>query len=145
MSINDILFGTGQAGYQGNGTKILVADDDPIQRENIVARLEIAGYQVREAVSGEEALNMLAQENFDAVVMDTDMAGISGYEACSVAREYPMGKRLAILGISGFLHNQSFWKEAGADDFIYKPDIGLTPHLLEQKIYSAVTYRRSQF
>ncbi len=142
MSIND-LFETEQV-QKPCGHKVLLVDDEPGQRELMGINLENVGFDVEEVGSGYEALEKLKQFHYDAIVMDTQMPGMFGYEVCSAVREIPFGKKLAVLGMSG---NKSVdykrnWDEAEADAFLDKSEIMNLPYVLEVKINAAVAYRR---
>jgi two-component system, chemotaxis family, chemotaxis protein CheY len=142
MSLIDQIFGTEEAGYQGNGTRVLVTDDDSVQRELMCGRLESVGFEVDEAANGYETLEKLKEFHYDALVMDTNMPGMLGYEVCSEVRKTPLGKRLAVLGMSALPNNRSYWDDVDVDVFLDKADVDLTPYVLEVKINSAVAYRK---
>src|SRR4051794_25134492 len=62
--------------------RILIVDDDPDVRSVIEASLQDAGFDTRVAGSGEEALALVAADDFDAVVTDLQMPGMNGLELC---------------------------------------------------------------
>jgi CheY-like chemotaxis protein len=61
---------------------ILVIDDEPTIRKTVGRLLERAGYRVRSAATGAEALDLVRGEHFDAVICDLHLAGISGASLC---------------------------------------------------------------
>jgi CheY-like chemotaxis protein len=61
---------------------ILVIDDEPTIRKSVGRLLERAGYRVRTAGSGVEALELVRTEHFDAAICDLDIAGTSGAALC---------------------------------------------------------------
>jgi CheY-like chemotaxis protein len=61
---------------------ILVIDDEPSVRRSIARVLERGGYQVRTAATGNEALELVRHEHFDAAICDLHIAGISGVALC---------------------------------------------------------------
>jgi two-component system sensor histidine kinase RpfC len=61
---------------------ILVIDDEPTIQRTVKRLLERAGYRVRTAGTGEEALALVRSEHFDAVLCDVHLAGLSGVELC---------------------------------------------------------------
>jgi PAS domain S-box-containing protein len=75
----------GRAGREGDtgldGVRILVVEDNRINRLAVVKLLQKQGCRVREAADGIEGLELLSREKFDAVLMDIQMPGISGVEA----------------------------------------------------------------
>lgn len=82
-----------------------------------------AGYETREAGSGEEALEAARREELALVVLDICLPGISGYEVCHALRQ-EFGERLPIILISG-QRVESLDRVAGlllgADDYLVKP------------------------
>jgi signal transduction histidine kinase/CheY-like chemotaxis protein len=76
------------------GARILLVDDDAAERLHVTARLEEGGYAVTPASSGSEALALLRDGQFDAVVLDLVMPGMSGLEVLRAARS---DERLAVL------------------------------------------------
>ena len=140
MSITDQMFGTEEV--KKNGTRILLVDDEPAYRELTGDRLEMVGFEVEKAGDGYEALEKLKQFHYDAIVMDTKMPGMFGYEVCSEVRKAPLGQRLAILGMSSQANFKHNWDEADVDVFIDKKDILDSLYVLENNIYAAVAYRR---
>jgi signal transduction histidine kinase len=71
---------------RGNGTRVLLIDDDAAERLSVTARLEEAGYAVTPAASGSEGLALLRGGRFGAVVLDLVMPGLSGLEVLRAAR-----------------------------------------------------------
>ncbi len=68
------------------GARILLVDDDAAERLHVTARLEEVGYAVTAASSGSEGLARLRDREFDAVVLDLVMPGLSGLEVLRAAR-----------------------------------------------------------
>jgi CheY-like chemotaxis protein len=62
--------------------RILVVDDEPAVRRSVRSALTLEGYEVRLAREGAEALDVLASEHVDAVVLDLLMPGVDGLEVC---------------------------------------------------------------
>jgi CheY-like chemotaxis protein len=71
---------------RGSGLRILLVDDDAAERLSVTARLEEIGYAVTPASSGSEGLAILRGGQFDAVVLDLVMPGLSGLEVLRAAR-----------------------------------------------------------
>ena len=65
---------------KGNQTKIMVVDDTPQTLEILRRCLTHEGYMVKTIAQGREALRVLAEENFDLVISDIIMPGVTGYE-----------------------------------------------------------------
>jgi two-component system KDP operon response regulator KdpE len=107
--------------------RILVVDDEPQIRRIMRTSLTGAGYEVDDAKSGEEALIKLREFRPELVLLDINMPGMGGLEACRALREDP---NVAIIMLT--IHNTEAAKvealDAGADDFVTKPFS--TPELL---------------
>ncbi len=104
--------------------RVLVVDDLASARKMLTDLLKVQQFQVFEATSGSEALEMLVRHpGIDMVVTDYNMPDMDGYELTRrIRREYG-SDRLRIIGISSSadrLLSASFLK-AGANDFVYRP------------------------
>ena len=109
---------------RNRSVKILVADDSNATRHFIRNVLRSHLYQIHEAADGEEALRILQEQpDFDLLITDHSMPGLSGFELTKVLRQKLKRYDLSILGLSadskGSLSAQ-FIKH-GADDFLRKP------------------------
>jgi two-component system alkaline phosphatase synthesis response regulator PhoP len=102
-----------------NATVLIVEDEDGI-RELMRLFLAKKGYQVLEAEDGYEAMDVLAKENPDMVLLDIEMPGMNGLEVCEQIR---MQTKLPILFVS--YRKELTYKiqglEVGGDDYITKP------------------------
>ncbi len=101
--------------------KVLIVDDEPSIRRAIRTTFGTLGFDIAEAVDGEQALPLLRATNFDAVLLDVSMPGMGGLEACrEIRRQFP---RLAVLMLT--VRDDEDDKvealEAGADDYVTKP------------------------
>jgi DNA-binding response OmpR family regulator len=102
--------------------RILAVDDDPEYRTMLADRLRKRGYDVVHAESGEEAIELLAVQTVDCILLDRSMAGIGGIETCrrlkvsTVVRDTP----LIILTASEQRDAVIEGLGAGADDFLSK-------------------------
>src|SRR6185295_15694467 len=103
--------------------KILVVDDTPQNVKLLGDLLRAKGYEVTTAASGELALESIAKQPPDLVLLDIMMPGISGYEVCRKIRENPATALLPVVLATSLDPNQERVKgiEAGADDFLNKP------------------------
>jgi two-component system KDP operon response regulator KdpE len=92
--------------------------------------LTATGYEVSDARSGEEAVEKLGNEKFDLILLDVNLPGMSGLEACRVIRRETLVPDVAIIMLT--VRNAEKDKvaalDAGADDYVVKP-FG-TPELL---------------
>jgi two-component system KDP operon response regulator KdpE len=113
-----------------SGGRILVVDDDAQIRRVMRTTLVARHYEVDDARSGEEALEKMRADQFDLVLLDVNMPGMGGVEACRVIRSGRSGFDLAIIMLT--VRNTERDKiealDAGADDYVTKPFS--TPELL---------------
>lgn len=103
--------------------RVLIVDDDWMNREVLEAHLTGAGYEVMVVHSGEKALEVAAQTPPDLVLLDVRMQGMSGYDVCRELKAQ-MATRLAVVMLVTALESDEDREqaiEAGADDFISKP------------------------
>lgn len=102
-------------------TKILIVEDEETIRKLERINLEMEGYEVVEAASGEEGLEVAKRENPDIVLLDVMLPGIDGFEVCRQLRA--MEREVGIIMVTA--KNQDIDKieglEAGSDDYISKP------------------------
>ena len=99
---------------------ILIVDDAPQIRRVIKAALSKQGYVVADARSGEAALDMIREERFDMVILDRNMPGIGGLEACRAIRDSSdMG--IIMLTVRKAEQERTEALDAGADDYVTKP------------------------
>jgi two-component system KDP operon response regulator KdpE len=100
--------------------KILVVDDDPQIRRVMKATLVSHSYEVIEARTGEDALEMVARETPSLVLLDMNMPGIGGLETCRVLRS-TMDIPVIILSVRNTEKDKVAALDAGADDYVTKP------------------------
>ena len=102
------------------GTLLLVEDDSSIRR-GLKATLSALQFEIGEASTGEEALTRLRMVDYDLVLMDLNMPGMGGVEACRrIRREFP---QISILVVTVRDSEEDIVEalDAGADDYITKP------------------------
>jgi two-component system, OmpR family, response regulator MprA len=103
----------------------LVVDDDRALSEALRRALTLAGYEAQLAADGARALELVAQELPDAVVLDIGLPGIDGLEVCRRLRR--LGNRVPILMLTArdAVADRIDGLDAGADDYLVKPfDVG---------------------
>ena len=89
---------------KSNGSKILVADDDPQIRKLFARKLTSVGYAVSEASTSRRALDTLRSTRFQVLVLDLDMPDTDGFAVLKAVRsEMP---HLKVLAVSGFMQGQ---------------------------------------
>ena len=104
--------------------RILVVEDNAVNRMIASARLKELGYRVVEAENGVEALDALTTESFDLVLMDCQMPEMDGYETTRRIRSMQVdGDRLPIIAVTAHAvaGDRERCLEAGMDDYISKP------------------------
>ena len=103
--------------------RILIVDDMATNRLLVKHLLTLSNYQVDEASSGTEALELLRQHPVDAVLLDVMMPEMDGFEVCEGLRQEPEFANLPIILVSA-LNSDEDKKHAeavGATDYICKP------------------------
>lgn len=106
------------------GVRLLVADDDPMNRRVIRLQLAPLGFELVEAEDGADALAKLANEGpFDAVLLDVMMPKASGYDVCRKLRETKSATELPVLMLTAKAQVRDLLEgfDAGANDYIPKP------------------------
>jgi two-component system, OmpR family, KDP operon response regulator KdpE len=101
-------------------TTILVVDDEPQIRRVLRATLSSNGYEVIEAKSGQEAVEMAVAERPDLILLDVNMPGMSGLETCSKMRLSFDGP-IIMVTVRNTERDKIAALDAGADDFVVKP------------------------
>jgi two-component system, OmpR family, KDP operon response regulator KdpE len=103
-----------------NNATILVVDDEPQIRRVLRSTLSSQGYVITEAKTGEEAVESVRKNKPDLVLLDVNMPGMGGVEAC---REIRRSSEAPIIMLT--VHNAERDKvsalDAGADDYVVKP------------------------
>jgi two-component system KDP operon response regulator KdpE len=100
--------------------RILVVDDDPQIRRVMRVTLTRQGYEVDDAKSGEAALERIRDERFDLVLLDMNMPGMGGLEACREIRsQSDIG--IIMLTVRDTESDKVDALDAGADDYVTKP------------------------
>jgi diguanylate cyclase (GGDEF)-like protein len=103
--------------------RLLLVEDELIQRRVLERRLIKAGYHVDIAVNGEEALERILSEHYQILITDWDMPGMDGATLCRKVRATELPGYLYILLLTG--HEAAadiiVGLEAGADDYLRKP------------------------
>jgi len=105
--------------------RILVAEDDPMNRQVALYCLQKAGHTVVAVGNGKEALEMLQRDSFDAVLMDVQMPEMDGLEATAVIRanEARRGGHTPIVALTAHARegDRERCLQAGIDDYVNQP------------------------
>jgi DNA-binding response OmpR family regulator len=102
---------------------ILIVDDEAISRRAIAYALEKAQLNSVSIEDPHVALKLLMENNFDLVLLDVDMPGMTGYELCTKLRNLPHHKNTPVVFVTilGDFDSRTSSMMAGGNDFIAKP------------------------
>ena len=105
--------------------KILVVDDEPANVEVFSRLMTRLGYDVQAATTGELALEAVARDRPDLVLLDVNMPGIDGFEVCRRLKADRATRLIPILMVTTLTASDDRVRgiEAGADDFLAKPPV----------------------
>lgn len=117
--------------------KILVVDDEKLLVKGMKFNLENEGYEVMTAYDGAAAVELEKKENFDLIVMDVMMPGLSGSDACMKIREFS-DVPVIMLTARSEDSDKLMGFACGADDYVTKPF-----NILELKARIRALLRRS--
>jgi CheY-like chemotaxis protein len=128
------------AGPPGSG-RILVVDDSADNRDMLSRRLEREGYQPVSAANGREALERIAGDNFDLVLLDVLMPEVDGYQVLEQLKDTPATRDIPVIMISALDDMPSIVRciERGAEDFLPKP---FDPVLLRARLSACLEKKR---
>lgn len=102
--------------------RVLAIDDDRDYLDMLGDALGSLGYEVVLATSGTEALDILASEDIDCILLDRSMPGLSGLETCRRIKAAPVVRDIPLVMLTGTAGRDSTIEalDAGADDFLIK-------------------------
>lgn len=121
--------------------RILVVEDDPDLREALSDTLDLAGAEVFQAESGEDALKLLANTLVDMVVSDVNMGGMDGHQLLQkIKQSYPQIPVLLITAY-GSISNSVDAIRNGAVDYLVKP---FKPKVLIETVQKYVSFQLDQ-
>lgn len=103
-----------------SSAKILVVDDEPQVRRVMRTTLTAEGYTIFEARNGEEALQSFRAESPDIILLDVNMPGMDGLEACRQIRRNS-DVPIIMLTVRSAERDKVLALDAGADDYVVKP------------------------
>ncbi len=104
-------------------TKILLVEDNELNRDMLCRRLERKGFEVLIAVDGQEGVNMARSESPNLILMDMSLPVMDGWEAVRSLKDDPETKSIPVLGLSAHAMTPDRDKaiNAGCDDYDTKP------------------------
>lgn len=103
--------------------RVLVVDDEPLNRTLLRELLGQEGYEVQEAANGEEALKQVAEDPPDVVLLDVMMPVLDGFEVCRRIKETTASTHIPVLLVTALHERRDRLTgiRAGASDFLTKP------------------------
>ena len=105
-----------------NGKRILLAEDNDINRMIATIVLKSNGYHITEVLDGKEAVAELTRQSFDLVLMDMQMPFMDGLEATRIIRKH-INNKVPIIALTAneIKEEKSRCVQAGMNDFLMKP------------------------
>ena len=103
--------------------KILLVEDNPVNRRLAIFLLRSQGYQVREATSAQEAFEILKTAQFDLIVMDIQLPGMDGLDATRKLRAEPATAEIPVIAVTSYAMAGDRDKAlaAGCSGYVTKP------------------------
>lgn len=101
--------------------RLLVVDDERAIRHALSTTLGALGFEVDEADTGEEALIMARRSRYDVILLDINMPGMGGVNACKEIKHVAPGVSILMLTVRDSQDDKVEAFDCGADDYITKP------------------------
>lgn len=107
----------------GNGERILLVEDNPVNQSVIEAMLRSLGFEVSLAMDGAQAVDLVQQQHFAAVLMDCRLPQVDGFEATRRIRQLVQGAGLPIIALTASVleGDRERCLAAGMNDYLSKP------------------------
>jgi DNA-binding response OmpR family regulator len=119
--------------------KILIVDDEEAMRESLLEILRLEGYKVEARPDGAQAVEALAEDDYDLMLLDMKMKGMSGLEVLRQAVEISPDCKVIMLTAHGSLESAIEALRLGAHDYILKP---ASPDELVHSVAKGINERR---
>jgi putative two-component system response regulator len=132
---------TAEAKADRGSYSILVVDDNEDNRDMLSRRLENLGYEIKRAEDGQQALDKLANENFDLVLLDVMMPVLDGYQTLERIKADQNLHHIPVIMISALDDIAVVTRciEIGAEDYLPKP---FDPALLKARVGASINKKR---
>lgn len=117
----DKHLGAAPGGSAAVSLRVLVAEDNEMNRRLVVRLLEKEGHQVSVAVDGQEALTLACTEPFDLILMDIQMPVMSGLDACAALRAQGSGTPVVAITAHALPEFKERCAAVGMNDYLAKP------------------------
>lgn len=117
------------------GERILLVEDNPVNRRLAQFLLKSQGYIVYEAITGEEALELARTHRPDLILMDLQLPGLDGFQATRILKADAITKDIPVVAMTAYAMkgDEERALEAGCEGYITKPiDTKVFPQLIAQ-------------
>ncbi len=124
------------------GMSVLLVDDTEENVFVMESALEDLGCRLYRATSGNQALQMLTQQDIDLVLLDVQMPEMDGFEVAALMKGSKRTKDVSIIFITAISKDIKYIEkgyEVGAENYLFKP---IQPSELRQKVKTALEYRK---
>lgn len=104
--------------------KILVVDDEPDILKVVLFRLQKEGYEVKTAIDGQMAMDMISEEKPDIVLLDITLPFFDGFEVCRRIKADEKLKDIPVMFLTASTASEGFKEKAesvGVQDYMFKP------------------------
>ena len=101
--------------------RLLVVEDEHSLREDIARKLRLSGYEVDACADGEAALEALAAERYDLVLLDLNLPKVDGMQVLRSLRQHDLETCVLILSARSEIADKVEGLDAGANDYLSKP------------------------
>ena len=101
--------------------RLLVVEDEHSLREDIARKLRLSGYEVDACADGEAALEALAAERYDLVLLDLNLPKVDGMQVLRSLRQHDLETCVLILSARSEISDKVEGLDAGANDYLAKP------------------------
>ena len=121
---------------------LLLVDDEPTNLQVLRHTLQ-TDYRLLFAKLGQTALELVAKEQPDLILLDIMMPGLSGYEVCQALKENPATQNIPVIFVTALseAENEQKGLELGAVDYISKP---LNPHIVKARVRTHLSLVRAE-
>ena len=126
----------------GTPSKILIVDDEPFNLDYLEQELQDMGHQVVCATNGQEALDQVAGDPPDLILLDVMMPVMDGFTACRILKDSEATRLIPVVFMTalGQVEDRIKGIQAGADDFLTKP---VDPRELTARIQTALRVKHT--
>ncbi len=123
------------------GEKILLVEDNPVNRRLAVFLLRSQGYDVREATSAKDAFEIVERDHPDLIVMDIQLPGMDGLEVTRKLKEQPATAEIPVIAVTSYAMkgDREKARAAGCVGYITKP---IDKNILIQEVAARLSNKR---